>query len=507
MHPALMRPIYIVLASLSLSWLVSPNSSSAQAIASHQIKGPGAITYVDPNVYAYRADFASRYQMPPEWVSPQLEGADAMALRVTSDYVRCVAGAAQTNCLPATARCEIDLYFDHARHPLPWHPASPEVFSDQYWSSVNFIDAAATEAVIPRAATLPLMARPLALVDPVDGRAAHWRIVDGTPGSEGEGWVLTRYDQQLDRGMAMLTLAGDCHLGEQIILSADRQGSDERPHAVRNITLPIAWKARVAQMLQGRQLPEPAVSSSERQPGMPLDPHVYVYTAQFAQRYGMPLEWVSSELAGVDAVAYRMVPAYVECGWNGDPGTCYRDAMRCEMDMYFDHRHQPLPWDGRRPPSVLGDYAASAHFIGFKDKLWRLLPREGDNVLSRRAPFVDKESGLAMTWRGGYWNSEKNKGGLFMGLAEYDSSALLGLARVTLAGACPEPPDALWLNRTYLDYSQKEQAFKLVVLPASWRDRVMKHTRERQRIRDAFFKREGMKALEKVRGSHLPAGR
>lgn len=66
------------------------------------------------------------------------------------------------------------------------------------------------------------------------------------------------------------------------------------------------------------------------------DPNVYVYTAEFAKRFQMPEEWVSNELKGVDAVAFRVVPSYKWCGWGGDPKAC-SEQTRCEMDLYFLH--------------------------------------------------------------------------------------------------------------------------------------------------------------------------
>ena len=81
------------------------------------------------------------------------------------------------------------------------------------------------------------------------------------------------------------------------------------------------------------------------------DPHVYVYNAEFARRFQMPDEWISAELKGVDAVAFREVPhPYKTCGWGGNPKACRTDEVRCEMDMYFDQTRNPLPWDDRMNP-------------------------------------------------------------------------------------------------------------------------------------------------------------
>ena len=53
-----------------------------------------------------------------------------------------------------------------------------------------------------------------------------------------------------------------------------------------------------------------------------VDPNVYVYTAEFARRFQMPPQWVSEELVGADAVAFRVVAAEKTCGWVGNPQAC-----------------------------------------------------------------------------------------------------------------------------------------------------------------------------------------
>jgi hypothetical protein len=48
-----------------------------------------------------------------------------------------------------------------------------------------------------------------------------------------------------------------------------------------------------------------------------MDPNVYAYSAEFAKRFQMPDEWIATDLKGADAVAWRMMPSYQECGWGG----------------------------------------------------------------------------------------------------------------------------------------------------------------------------------------------
>ena len=58
-----------------------------------------------------------------------------------------------------------------------------------------------------------------------------------------------------------------------------------------------------------------------------VDPNVYAYNAEFAQRFQMPQEWISDELKGADAVAFRVVPGHKSCGWGG--GRNHAEKTRC----------------------------------------------------------------------------------------------------------------------------------------------------------------------------------
>jgi hypothetical protein len=54
-----------------------------------------------------------------------------------------------------------------------------------------------------------------------------------------------------------------------------------------------------------------------------VDPNTWVYTRAFAERFGMPEGWISDELRGVEAVAFRM---HLNNRWGcGGP----REAARC----------------------------------------------------------------------------------------------------------------------------------------------------------------------------------
>ncbi|MBI3728391.1 MAG: hypothetical protein HY254_08675 [Burkholderiales bacterium] len=142
-----------------------------------------------------------------------------------------------------------------------------------------------------------------------------------------------------------------------------------------------------------------------------MDPNVYVYTPEFARRFQMPMEWASEELKGADAVAFRVMPHYKSCGWGGDPNACREDEVRCHMDVYFDHKKNPLPWDDRMRSSDPDRSMSTLAFIGNVANPFSR-PR-GTLIASYRSPFTDPKSGKELGWNGGYQRASNDRGGVF----------------------------------------------------------------------------------------------
>lgn len=233
-----------------------------------------------------------------------------------------------------------------------------------------------------------------------------------------------------------------------------------------------------------------------------VDPNVYIYTPEFAKRFQMPEEWVSTELKGVDAVAFRVMPSYSSCGWGGDPKSCNTNEVRCEMDLYFDHKANPLPWDERYPEVRASRYGTSVHFIPAPIRESRLPKRSNNFSFAEYQPFVDPNTGKGMWWEGGYWENNGG-GGIHMSIVSYDREIFKGIAFLTMLGGCGEPATAIWLSANNADYKEKPP-FKLITLPQSWRDHVKKSLRETKERTEAFFKHEGEKAMKALRESPVP---
>ncbi|ATE61476.1 hypothetical protein [Thauera sinica] len=73
------------------------------------------------------------------------------------------------------------------------------------------------------------------------------------------------------------------------------------------------------------------------------DPFVWAVTKEFAERFGMPRQWIDPALKGALAVAWRITTiGRPLCGLGGDPEAC-SPAFTCQMDIYVDN-DAPIPW-------------------------------------------------------------------------------------------------------------------------------------------------------------------
>jgi hypothetical protein len=231
-----------------------------------------------------------------------------------------------------------------------------------------------------------------------------------------------------------------------------------------------------------------------------VDPNIYVYGPEFAKKFQMPQEWVSTELKGVDAVAFRVVPSYKTCGWGGDPQACREDEVRCEMDLYFDHQRNPLPWDERRPERYSGVRNLSANFLWAGPNIpyqrLRQPARPGDSFFAQSSPFVDLKTGKGLGWQD---YKIGNYIGGWVSTIGYDKEIFKDTSLVSLGMVCGSSINELWLasQSIYAKDVEKDAALiKRIVLPESWRKSVVRAQEESERRSKSFFKEEGEKALK-----------
>jgi hypothetical protein len=156
------------------------------------------------------------------------------------------------------------------------------------------------------------------------------------------------------------------------------------------------------------------------------DPHHWIYTRRFAERFGMPEAWISDELRGVEAVAFRM---HLNNSW-GCSGP--REAARCVADvapvfeLYLDSS-TALEWMGDAPREDQGYTRNSVFYLMGLLGEGRLPVPERN--FARLSTYDETSAGLAVPVR---VNRVAGSGGSV--LSEHHTAQLLAYDRVSLQG-------------------------------------------------------------------------
>jgi hypothetical protein len=109
------------------------------------------------------------------------------------------------------------------------------------------------------------------------------------------------------------------------------------------------------------------------------DNHVWVYTREFADKFGMPLSGVVEGIEGAEAAAFRSVDVgYKRCGMGGKAENCMR-LMDEVLDIYIDERKKPLPWATNQMADWVGD-GASIGFLQIGDKYPNIQSGRGEEA-------------------------------------------------------------------------------------------------------------------------------
>lgn len=153
-----------------------------------------------------------------------------------------------------------------------------------------------------------------------------------------------------------------------------------------------------------------------------LDPYIWAYTKEFAERFRMPEEWIEPELKGAYAVAWRMTTiGEIMCGFGGKADSCWK-PLNCQMDIYYDNRID-LSWvtDAVRDTLIYG--LSSERFLGMS-------PDSRERKIKR---------GKIMNSGGGDLSYGKyNQGGSNLALFDREYEPGVGLISYIGSGVCPK---------------------------------------------------------------------
>lgn len=153
-----------------------------------------------------------------------------------------------------------------------------------------------------------------------------------------------------------------------------------------------------------------------------LDPYVWVYTKEFAERFRMPEEWVEPELKGAYAVAWRMTTiGEIMCGHGGKADSCWK-PLNCQMDIYYDNRID-LSWVTDAIRDTLVNGLSSERFLG-------LTPSSREKKI--------KHGRVMNSGGGGLRYGKYNQGGSDLALFDREYESGVGLLSYIGSGVCPE---------------------------------------------------------------------
>lgn len=154
-----------------------------------------------------------------------------------------------------------------------------------------------------------------------------------------------------------------------------------------------------------------------------LDPYIWAYTKEFAERFRMPEEWIEPDLKGAYAVAWRMTTiGEIMCGHGGKADNCWK-PLNCQMDVYYDNRID-LHWNY---PEVIRDNLMNGLSSG------RFL---GVTPTSRKRRYAEKM--ILGSGGGGLRFGKYSQGGSQLALFDREYEPGVGLISWIGSGVCPE---------------------------------------------------------------------
>ena len=198
------------------------------------------------------------------------------------------------------------------------------------------------------------------------------------------------------------------------------------------------------------------------------DINVWVYTQDFADRFGMPQRWVDPELQGAEALAYRL-ELHLErtCSYSdsGNWDICREVKDYCYLDIYV-RSDAPIPWNTdlqiwhryklRHSINMLQhSYGPASGFLSEQAQ------RDYQYGYSRRGLYVNKHGIDDVTWAADFswWGGEPSRrggGAIYL----FEREVFEGLDLISLEYYCRfarhgEPDMEIW----FFDKKTKEEHF------------------------------------------------
>ena len=321
----------------------------------------------DPFFRRYSQAFADRYGMPQEWVVAGLEGAEAIAFRVSDHLPSFCKGNEdgdidQIECVQPL-QCELDLYlekdtpitriipgqFQGLISLLPPHspfylyqeghgqiaPSYPEIpYQNLGASMIYYTDGG---GVSPAGIVSQYDKKRLASLGVFKFVGCDAFQSVGSSGGIELKIFAPSFDPNLDNASQQTPLYA---------IKIDKETSSEIIDLLqarnRNSTFLAMGYSDYVDLLGSVQVAEGSKQISENL--KETSPYIWAYTSEFADVYGMPKSWVDNTLVGVQAVAFREVKVQTGlCSARQGELSCSAGHTACQMDLYLD-KEANTPW-------------------------------------------------------------------------------------------------------------------------------------------------------------------
>lgn len=178
-----------------------------------------------------------------------------------------------------------------------------------------------------------------------------------------------------------------------------------------------------------------------------VDPHVWVYTSEFARRWGMPKKWIDDSIQGAEAIAYKVVNEnHITCGYFRDANACIPNQT-CLFDFYIS-KAANLPWKDNRPQGyAIGLTGKSIRFLtqqkGYDGLSYYKNGKSEWNFYTNTVAFDNKYYAISLNPK----KLEARSYGI-ASIREYDRELFSDLDYISVEGSC------LFSEKAYLGASE-----------------------------------------------------
>ena len=229
------------------------------------------------------------------------------------------------------------------------------------------------------------------------------------------------------------------------------------------------------------------------------DNNIWVYSAKFAETFGMPPDYVQ-ELKGFEAAAFRVqFMGYATCGYGGKAENCAPEKV-CLTDVYFDEAKTPLPWANNQQADWLARYN-SLRWIRVPGDV-PITPKAPPDVIANQVisskatlhPFADLKTRKEVNVFASYSTpSSDDLSYGHIGVYGFKRAAVAGLTMLSLSYRCgsrnsTKKDTSFRLESRDDIYSPTLARFHEFFLPEAFEKRIDEHVKASQERDREFYK-------------------